>query len=116
MGQTRFVGLANYIRLFTDDPIFWKVFGVTLSYTAEYLVLNIVVSLTMAVWIGSLRWGKQLFRLVFFLPTFTPLVGVALVWLLMLTPGGVVDWGFSNIGVSIPNLVTNPAYALRRPW
>jgi len=113
MGQTRFVGLANYIRLATDDPIFWKVFGVTLSYTAEYLVLNIVVSLTMAVWIGSLGWGKRFFRLIFFLPTFTPLVGVALVWLLMLTPGGVVDWGLANIGVPIPNLITNPAYALQ---
>src|SRR5580698_11423328 len=113
MGQTRFVGLANYIRLATDDPIFWKVFGVTLSYTAEYLILNIVISLTMAVWIGSLAWGKRFFRLVFFLPTFTPLVGVALVWLLMLTPGGVVDWFFASIGVPMPNLVTNPDYALQ---
>jgi multiple sugar transport system permease protein len=113
MGQTRFVGLANYIRLATDDPIFWKVFGVTLSYTAEYLVLNIVISLTMAVWIGSLAWGKRFFRLIFFLPTFTPLVGVALVWLLMFTPGGVVDWGFAAIGVPVPNLIANPAYALQ---
>jgi len=55
----------------------------------------------MAVWIGSLRWGKQLFRWSI-LPTFTPLVGVALVWLLMLTPGGVVDWGFAAIGVPMP--------------
>ena len=113
MGQTRFVGFANYVRLATDDPIFWKVFGVTLSYTAEYLVLNIVLSLTMAVWIGSLAWGKRLFRLIFFLPTFTPLVGVALVWLLMLSPGGVVDWGFAAIDVPVPNLITNPAYALQ---
>jgi multiple sugar transport system permease protein len=113
MGQTRFVGLANYIRLATDDPIFWKVFGVTLSYTAEYLVLNLVLSLTLAVWIGSLAWGRRLFRLIFFLPTFTPLVGVALVWLLMLTPGGVVDWFFASIGVPMPNLITNPDYALQ---
>src|SRR5580693_4172890 len=77
MGETRFVGFANYIRLATADPIFWKVFGVTISYTAEYLVLNVVISLTMAVWIGSLAWGRQLFRLIFFLPTFSPLVGVA---------------------------------------
>ena len=89
IGQTRFVGLANYINLFTRDPIFWSVFRVTLLYTAEYLILNIVISLGMALWIGSLSWGKQLFRLLFFLPTFTPLIGIALVWLLMLTPGGI---------------------------
>lgn len=113
MGTTRFVGLANYVRLFTVDPIFWHVFGVTISYTVEYLLLNLVVSLAIAVWIGSLSWGRQLFRLVFFLPTFTPLVGVALVWLLMLTPGGVVDWAFGSLGIPIQNLVTNPDYALQ---
>jgi multiple sugar transport system permease protein len=71
IGQTRFVGLANYVNLFTRDPIFWGVFRTTLFYTLEYLALNIVVSLGLAVWIGSLAWGRQLFRLVFFLPTFT---------------------------------------------
>ena len=54
IGQTRFVGLANYINLFTRDPIFWSVFRVTLLYTAAYLILNIVFSLGMALWIGSL--------------------------------------------------------------
>ena len=113
MGETRFVGLANYTRLLTTDPIFWKVFGVTVLYTAEYLTLNIVLSLTVAVWICSLSWGRQLFRLVFFLPTFTPLVGLALVWLLMLTPGGIVDWSLASLGLRVPNFITDPAYALQ---
>jgi multiple sugar transport system permease protein len=113
IGQTRFIGIANYVNLLTRDPVFWGVFGVTLHYTVEYLALNIVISLIMAVWIGSLSWGRQLFRLVFFLPTFTPLIGVALVWLLMLTPGGVIDGGFAVLGAPFPNLITNPAYALQ---
>ncbi len=113
MGETRFVGLANYTRLLTTDPIFWKVLGVTVLYTAEYLTLNVVLSLTVAVWICSLSWGRQLFRLVFFLPTFTPLVGLALVWLLMLTPGGIVDWSLASLGLAVPNFITDPAYALQ---
>ena len=113
IGQTRFVGVANYVNLFTRDPIFWSVFRVTLLYTAEYLILNIVFSLGMALWIGTLSWGKQLFRLLFFLPTFTPLIGIALVWLLMLTPGGIVDGSFAALGLPIPNLITSPTYALQ---
>ena len=113
IGHTRFVGAANYVNLLTRDPIFWGVLRVTLLYTAEYLVLNIVLALVMAVWIGSLSWGRQLFRLLFFLPTFTPLVGIALVWLLMLTPGGIVDGGFAALGLAIPNLITSPVYALQ---
>jgi multiple sugar transport system permease protein len=113
IGQTRFVGLANYTNLFTRDPIFWGVFHTTLLYTVEYLALNLVISLGMAVWIGSLSWGRQLFRLVFFLPTFTPLIGISLVWLLMLTPGGIVDGVFATLGAPVPNLITSPAYALQ---
>jgi multiple sugar transport system permease protein len=113
IGQTRFVGLANYVNLFTRDPIFWGVFRTTLFYTLEYLALNIVVSLGLAVWIGSLAWGRQLFRLAFFLPTFTPLIGISLVWLLMLTPGGIVDGVFAALGLPITNLITSPVYALQ---
>jgi multiple sugar transport system permease protein len=113
IGKTRFVGLGNYRNLLTRDPVFWGVVRVTLHYTAEYLALNLLVSLGLAVWIASLRWGRQFFRLVFFLPTSTPLVGVALVWLLMLTPGGVVGAGLTVLGTPIPNLLTNPSSALQ---
>ncbi|WP_293859095.1 carbohydrate ABC transporter permease [uncultured Alsobacter sp.] len=113
IGTTRFVGFTNYVNLLTIDPIFWKILRTTLLYTAEYLVLNIVLSLTIAVWISRLAWGKTIFRIIFFLPTFMPLVGVALVWLLILTPGGVFDWMMAGIGLKIPNLVTNADYALQ---
>ncbi|WP_342363368.1 sugar ABC transporter permease [Terrarubrum flagellatum] len=113
IGQARFVGFANYINLATNDPIFWQVLRNTLFYTAEYLALNIVLSLAMAVWINSLSWGKTLFRLVFFLPTFTPLVGVSLVWLLILTPGGIMDWTFHALNLSMPNLIINPNFAMQ---
>jgi len=113
IGTTRFVGIANYVNLTTVDPIFWQILRTTLLYTAEYLVLNIVLSLAIAVWISSLSWGKTFFRIVFFLPTFMPLVGVALIWLLILTPGGVFDWVSGMIGLRLPNLITNPDYALQ---
>ncbi len=113
IGDLSFVGVANYIRLITADPVFWQVMRVTFLYSFEYLVLNITLSLTMAVWISSLSWGKQVFRLVFFLPTFTPVVGIAIVWLLMLTPGGVVDWTVATLHLPLPNLITTPNYALQ---
>jgi multiple sugar transport system permease protein len=112
IGTTRFVGFANYIRLATVDPVFWQVLGVTVLFTVQYLVLNLVLAVGMAVWIGSLSWGQRLFRLVFFLPTFTPLIGVAVVWQLMLSPGGVFDWLMATLHLPIPNLLTNPTLAL----
>ena len=71
LGKPAFVGFDNYIRLFTADPQFWPVLRNTLFFTAEYLVLNIVISLGLAVWISSLKVGQRWFRVIFFLPTFT---------------------------------------------
>ena len=113
IGEARFIGFANYANLLSNDPIFWQVLRNTLFYTFEYLILNIILSLGLAVWIGSLSFGKTLFRLAFFLPTFTPLVGVSLVWLLILTPGGVMDWTLHALGLPIPNLISNPSLAMQ---
>ena len=113
IGETRFVGLANYVNLLSRDPIFWQILRVTFSYSVEYVVLNIALSLVMAVWINSLSWGRTFFRLVFFLPTFTPAVGTAIVWLLMLSPGGVADWVAAGLHLPVGNLLTTPAGALQ---
>jgi multiple sugar transport system permease protein len=113
LNQPNFLGLANYIRLFTVDPSFWRALLNTVFYTVEYLVLNIALALGMAVWISSLRWGKRFFRLIFFLPTFTPMIGASLVWVLIFTPGGLMDWVVQSLGLPIPNFRVDPAWAMQ---
>jgi multiple sugar transport system permease protein len=113
MGTTNFVAFQNYFRAFTDDPVFWEVLRNTILYMVEYLVLNIIISLTMAVAISNLKFGKQVFRLVFFLPTFTPLVGSAIVWLLIFTPGGFLDWLVGALRIPLPNLIISTHWAMQ---
>ena len=91
LGTPRFVGISNYVRLFTTDPQFWTVMRNTIFFTAEYLVLNIIISLGLATWISSLKIGQRWFRVIFFLPTFTPLIAVAMVWMLIFSSGGLFD-------------------------
>ena len=104
LGQPQFVGFANYIRLFTADPQFWPVLRNTLFFTFEYLVLNIIISLGLAVWISSLKVGQRWFRVIFFLPTFTPGIAVAIVWMLIFAPGGFFDFVMGALSVHLPNL------------
>lgn len=113
MGQTSFIGVRNFIFALGADPVFWQVVGNTILYTAEYLVLNIVISLGMAVCITNLKLGKQFFRLVFFLPTFVPLVGSSVVWVLIFTPGGFLDWVMASVGIPLPNLITDTRFAMQ---
>lgn len=103
----KFIGLRNFTRLFTLDPSFWGVLGNTLLFTLEYLVVNLVVSMLLAVWISSLKRGQRWLRVVFFVPTFTPAIGVSMVWLLILSPGGLTD------SFGLPNLLLNADYAMQ---
>ncbi|WDR04766.1 sugar ABC transporter permease [Devosia rhodophyticola] len=108
-----FISFSNYIRLLTTDPSFFKVLGNTLFFTIEYLVLNIVISLTLAVWISSLKRAQQWFRVIFFIPTFTPTIAVSIVWLLIFTPGGVMDYVFQTLSLNVPNLLLDGNLAMQ---
>jgi multiple sugar transport system permease protein len=113
LGKTRFIGVDNFARVLTIDPVFWQVLGNTVLFTIEYLVLNIIISVGLAVAIANLRWGKQLFRMIFFLPTFAPLVGSSVVWLLIFTPGGAMDWVIATLHLPLPNMITDPNWAMQ---
>ncbi len=113
LGQPAFVGFANYTRLFTADPQFWPVLRNTLFFTAEYLVLNIIISLGLAVWISSLKMGQRWFRVIFFLPTFTPGIAVAIVWMLIFAPDGFFDFVMSSLSIHIPSMLTDQTLAMQ---
>jgi multiple sugar transport system permease protein len=113
MGKTGFTGLANYGAALTSDPVFWQVMFNTVLFTLEYLVLNIIISVGLAVAITNLKWGRQVFRLIFFLPTFAPLVGSSVVWLLIFTPGGFLDWMVAALHLPLPNLIVDPRWAMQ---
>ncbi len=113
LGKTGFIGIDNFVKAITLDPVFWQVLGNTVLFTLEYLVLNIVISVGLAVAISNLRWGRQFFRMVFFLPTFTPLVGSSVVWLLIFTPGGAFDWVVATLHLPFGNMLTDPNWAMQ---
>lgn len=113
LGKPAFVGIQNYVRLFTADPQFWPVLRNTLFFTVEYLVLNIIISVGLATWIASLKRGQRWFRVVFFLPTFTPGIAVAIVWMLIFAPGGFFDFIMQSLSLHVPNLLTDQTLAMQ---
>ena len=100
-GPRAFVGLENYQYVATDDR-FWS----TMVNTAYFALLEvpgtIVCALLVALALTSsvgLR-GRQLFRLVYFLPVVTSLVAVAYMWLYLYNPTiGVFNSVLTTLGV-----------------
>lgn len=114
VGQSSFAGTQNYRNLATTDPVFWQVLRNTFYYVFGYVPLNILLSLGIAVWLSSKIRGKNLFRVIFFLPVVTPMVANAMIWTLLYMPqSGVIDWFLVNgLHISGPNWLGSQTLAM----
>lgn len=81
-----YIGLKNYIDLFTKDPVFMKVFYNNLIIAAVTIPLSISLAIAMAIFANKVRVGKGAVRVSFFYPTLLPMVAVANIWLFIYTP------------------------------
>jgi multiple sugar transport system permease protein len=75
-----FVGLSNYITIFTKDPRFWKAIKNTVLYVMGVVPVGIFLALILAVAIDQKIRCKNFFKGVLFLPTVTSIVASSVMW------------------------------------
>lgn len=80
------VGLANYQKMATADPLFWKSLSVTGYYTLLVVPATLVVAFLVAVLLNQKVHALAFFRLVYYLPVLVPLVASAILWNWMFNP------------------------------
>lgn len=80
-----FIGIQNYIDLFTKDTRFHESFGVTILFTVLNVVIGNVLALLLAFVIESGIKGKNFFRTMFFLPYVFALVIIGFAWKFVFT-------------------------------
>ncbi len=89
-GGNPFVGLGNYLELFSDSPsgqLFRVAVKNTFIFALLVLPLNLSITLPLAALIESIHERlKTVFRTIYFLPTVTSLVAVSLVWGVIYNP------------------------------
>lgn len=71
------VGLRNYLRLFTDSD-FWQVIGNTIYFTVATVIPTLIIPLGLAVLLNRELPLRGLFRAAYFIPSITSLVAVGL--------------------------------------
>ncbi len=109
----RWVGLANYIKIFTDDRDFWQAIRVTFTYVALTLPLNLVLGLALSLLLNQKVMGIRFFRTIFYLPSVLSGVGVSLMWLWLLNPEfGVVNLLLGRVGITGPGWFFSTEWAL----
>ena len=87
-----FIGLENYITMFTDDPKFWKVFGVTMYYVVFSVPLRLIMALIVAMLLVKSTKLSGFYRAVYYLPSIIgSSVAVAILWKRMFASDGVIN-------------------------
>ncbi len=112
-GTPEWIGLANYTEAFTGDPQFWPSLGRTLYYAVALVVLGVTLSLLAAMLLNQNLKGRPVFRALYYLPSLTPAVALAILWAWILHPQvGMVNYLLSLIGIDGPGWLTNRAWAI----
>ncbi|MEU6536638.1 sugar ABC transporter permease [Streptomyces sp. NPDC047000] len=112
IGSPSWIGLGNYSALL-GDPTFRTALSNTFLFVVLYVPLNLVVSLGMAAWLSPKIRHRQIFRVVFFLPTVTPIVANAVVWRMLYQPDGAIDaTARSFLGITMPDFLADPHWAM----
>ncbi len=78
------IGLKNYKKMFSDDPLFWKSLYNTAYFVSISVPLRLLIAFTLAMLLNSKIKGLALFRSFFYLPMVVPIVATAILssWIL----------------------------------
>jgi multiple sugar transport system permease protein len=111
--RPNWVGLRNYVTMFTADDRFWHAVRVTFTYVVISVPAKLLLALGVALLLSRVRHGSGLYRSAFYAPSLLGAsVSVALVWRAMFSSGGTADRVLSALGVHTAGLVDRPQYAL----
>lgn len=106
------VGFHNYIELFTVDPVFWIVVKNTLVYGFFSVLLGTLLALGAAMLMNQKVPGVNILRAVYYLPSVTSSVAVAIVFAFMFNPRGIVNNLLSTIGIHGPGWFASQQWAM----
>ena len=113
IGEKRFVGVDNYVRLLSD-PVFWKVFANTFLYLIIGTPISILLSFTVAYHLDRVRFMHGVIRALYFLPFLTTAAAMAWVWrwFYQPLPVGVINNALTGFGLPQITFLSSTTNAL----
>lgn len=113
MQGSEFVGLRNYVDLFTDDRTFAKSLNVTLLYVAMTVPLKLAFALFIAVVLNYKLKGIGFFRTAYYVPSILGgSIAIAVLWRYIFADTGLMNIALTSVGFEAVNWFGNPGTAL----
>jgi raffinose/stachyose/melibiose transport system permease protein len=97
----KFIGLDNYVRMLTNDDLFWGSLLNSLIYLAINLFFQLGLGLLLANLLLSVTRGREIFKTLYFLPTIISTVAIAFLFrkFYAVEPPGLFNSVLSAVGL-----------------
>jgi multiple sugar transport system permease protein len=112
IGTPRFIGMANYVQMFTDDEPFLISIRNTLVYTFVHVPGTMVLAFLVALLLNERVRFMPVFRTFFYLPSVTSGVATVVLWVWILHPTGLLNRLLATVGIAGPNWFGSTTWAL----
>ena len=107
----RFIGLENYGKMLSRDPLFWQSLKVTVIYTVTLVPLGTIGGYLLALLLNQAVKGVGFFRTVYYLPVVTPAIASSYLFAWILNP----EIGLVNNFLASFN-IQGPLWFASRQW
>ncbi len=113
LSAPKWVGVDNYVRMFTKDKLFWKSFVVTFKFALIQVPVKLAVSLGVALLLSRVSRMASVYRAAFYIPSLLGgSVAVALTWKQLFGFNGAINGLIGLFGVAPVKWLTSPDTAL----
>lgn len=111
VSKPAFVGLKNYVALFSDTAFLWALRNTTV-YVFFGMLIGPLCGLITALFLNTKIRGQMLFRTAYFLPVMTSTIVVAMIWRLLYNENGVFNFIITCLDGQPVGWLSNPKIVL----
>lgn len=109
----KWIGLANFKKMFFEDKLFWKSFWVTFKFALIQVPVKLLVSLGVALILSRNSRAIPVYRAAFYIPSLMGgSVAVALTWKQMFAYKGAINAILGALGMEPVKWLSDPKTAL----
>ncbi len=115
VAEKRFVGLANYVKLFTNDDIFRIALKNNVIWIVLTVCITVVLALILALVLNGKFTGRIVYRSIFYFPYMLSWIVIGIIWKWMYNPNfGMTNTFLGAVGLDSlkGSYLSNPKIAL----
>lgn len=100
LSAPKWIGVDNFIRMFTDDKLFWKSFKVTIYFSVVSVPLKLIMALGVAMLFKKTTRLSAVYRAVYYLPSIMGgSMAVAVLWKRLFASDGPINHFMGLLGL-----------------